>query len=180
MTEQPRNDCQRFNNLQRDFRSGRTEALGELYGLLQETAHKTINKICQSDPRVRELTQDERKQKAHDAATYLIEQFLKRPDFEITKSYTGYLYLRVLKELYGRRNCDKMLTQANVQKMSAKKEHQYRYIVTDINTGDTVTYSSAGELYLNPVFKGLRKKRLVECIRNGTKWKNYKFELLEL
>ena len=57
---------------------------------------------------------------------------------------------------------------------------KYKYLVKDINTGNEIVYESAAELYLNPAFKGLRKKRLVESIRTGRKWKNYTFDLLEV
>ena len=33
---------------------------------------------------------------------------------------------------------------------------------------------------MNPAFKGLRKKRLAECIRTGRKWKTYSFDVLEI
>jgi hypothetical protein len=54
------------------------------------------------------------------------------------------------------------------------------YIVKDTSDGTTRTYASAGELYLNPEFRGLRKKRLAEAIRTGRKWKNYTFDILEV
>ena len=106
---QPKTDGQRLFNLQYDYKNGRTAALGEMYGLLRVIAYKTINKISNGDEHVKSLSASERESKAHDAATYIIEQYIKRPTFCINKSMTGYLHSRIMRELYGGRKCDKML-----------------------------------------------------------------------
>lgn len=178
--EQPKNDGQKLFNLQYEYKNGRAAALGELYDLLQEIAYKTINNISNRDKKVQEMTAEERRQKAHDAATYIIEQYLKRPDFEIDDSMTGYLFRRVMREIYGARKCDKMLVFTAKLPERANERRAHEYIVTDTATGTRRTYASADELYLNPIFKGLRKKRLVECIKSGSTWKQYKFEIIEL
>ena len=151
---QPKTDGQRLFNLQYDYKNGRTAALGEMYGLLRVIAYKTINKISNGDEHVKSLSASERESKAHDAATYIIE--------------------------YGGRKCDKMLVFTDELPERKAERHEYRCIVTDRKTGERVTYASLGELLLAPAFHSLRKKRLVECIRNGTTWKNYRFELLEI
>lgn len=177
---QPKTDGQRLFNLQYDFNNGRTAALGEMYDLLRVIAYKTINKISNSDEHIKSLTASERECKAHDAATYIIEQYIKRPTFCITKSMTGYLHGRIMRELYGGRKCDKMLVFTDELPECKAERHEYKCVVTDRKTGTRTTYESLGALLMEPTFRTLRKKRLVECIRNGTTWKSYRFELLEI
>ena len=175
--------------LQAKILNGDKGALSAMYKKLYEIAYKTINANSHKNEVIAGMTAAERQTKAHDAATYIIEQYLKRPDFKITESMTGYLYRRINYELYGRfnRKCDKLLIftdfSQNARTWESKRETKktgYRYLVKDLKTGTSTSYESAAELYLNPEFKGLRKKRLAECIRTGRKWKNYIFDLLEV
>ena len=176
-------DNEQLLKMQADYKSGNGAILSAMYQKLFEIAYKTINARSNSNEAIAGMTAAERKQKAHDAATYIIEQYLKRPAFEIVDSMTGYLFRRISYELYGRnhqRACDKMLVFTD--KLPAKKKTRVRYIYIVKNTtdGTTRTYASVGELYLNPEFRGLRKKRLAEAIRTGRKWKKYTFDILEV
>ena len=177
-------------DMQAKIKNGDTAVLSAMYKKLYEIAYKTINAASNRKEKIAGMAAAERQQKAHDAATYIIEQYLKRPEFRITKSMTGYLYRRINYELYGRfnRNCDKLLIYTSFTKDKDTWEYEHaigkptvcRYIVKDLKTGTTASYNSAAELYLNPEFKGLRKKRLAECIRTGRKWKKYIFDILEV
>ena len=181
--ERPESDNQQLFNFQFEFKKGNAQALARMYKKLYEVAYKTINNRSRTNERIAALSATERQQKAHDAATYIIEQYLKRPDFVITDSMTGYLYTRVNWELYGKDHQNKrdqmvVYTDKLPERNGARKK--YKYLVKDVITGIYTTYDSAAELYLNPAFKGLRKKRLVESIRTGRKWKKYIFDLLEV
>lgn len=170
-------------NLQIRLKNGDAQAMAEMYERLKVIAYKTINSRSCSNSKIKELSSDERDQRAHDSATYIIEQYLKRPDFLITDSITGYLYKRISWELYGKNHQykrDQMVVFTD--KLPERKDvHiKYKYLVKDVITGMDKSYESVAELYLNPVFKGLRKKRLVESIRTGRKWKNYTFDILEV
>ena len=176
-------------DMQEKILNGDKSALSAMYKKLYEIAYKTINANSYKNEVIAGMTADERQTKAHDAATYIIEQYLKRPAFKITESMTGYLYRRINYELYGRfnRKCDKLLIftdfSQNARAWECRREIKktgYRYLVKDLKTGTTTSYGSAAELYLNSEFKGLRKKRLTECIRTGRKWKNYIFDILEV
>ena len=176
-------DDQELFNLQSRLKNGDAQAMAEMYEKLVTVAYKTINSRSNSKAKIKALSADERKQKAHDAATYLIEQYLKRPAFVITKSITGYLYTRINWELYGKdhqNKRDQMVVYTDKLPERNGARIKYKYLVKDVATGIYTTYDSAAELYLNPAFKGLRKKRLVESIRTGRKWKNYIFDLLEV
>ena len=176
-------DDQQLFILQSRLKNGDAQAMAEMYEKLVTIAYKTINNQSNSNAKIKALSADERKQKAHDAATYLIEQYLKRPAFVITDSITGYLYTRIKWELYGKdhqNKRDQMVVYTDKLPERNGARINYKYLVKDVITGIETTYESAAELYLNPAFKGLRKKRLVESIRTGRKWKNYIFDLLEV
>ena len=175
-------DDQQLFNLQSRLKNGDAQAMAEMYEKLVTIAYKTINSRSRSNAKIKALSADERKQKAHDAATYIIEQYLKRPAFEITNSITGYLYTRIKWELFGahQNKRDQMVVYTDKLPERNGARIKYKYLVKDLNTGIDTTYESLAELYLNPAFKDLRKKRLVESIRTGRKWKNYIFDLLEI
>ena len=175
-------DDQQLFNLQNRLKNGDAQAMAEMYEKLVTIAYKTINSRSRSNAKIKALSADERKQKAHDAATYIIEQYLKRPDFVIKNSMTGYLFKRVQFELYGKntRHCDQMLIFYGDVPASKEAKKKYYYIVKDYNTGKSETFESYEEMHLDPRFKTLRKKRLVEGIRYGKTWKNYNFDILEV
>lgn len=179
----PTNDNQRLLNLQLKYKVNGGKYLGEMYKLLYEIAYKNINKLSKQSQKIKNMDAAERMEKAHNAATYIIEQYLKRPDFVIKDSMTGYLYTRIKWELYGKdhqNKSDQMVEYTDKLPERNGARIKYKYLVKDVITGIDTTYDSAAELYLNPAFKGLKKKRLVESIRTGRRWKNYIFDLLEV
>ena len=173
---EPRNDNERLLNYQYEYRNGKPDALGQMYELLFTIAYKSINK----SKRGRDFCASDRKTKAQDAATYVIEQYITRPSFAITESVTGYLYTRVNRELNYARECDKMLAFTDKLPERENVRHAYEFIVTDNVTGDRRIYESAGELFLDPEFKKLKKCRFVECIQNKKTYKNYSFDVIEI
>lgn len=178
-----KDDEQQLFILQTKIKTGDAQAMAEMYEKLRVIAYKTINSRSRSNSKIKELSAEERQQKAHDAATYIIEQYLKRPSFLITDSVTGYLYKRIAWELYGKNHQnkrDQMVVYTDKLPERNGARIKYKYLVKNITTGIDTTYDSAAELYLNPAFKKLRKRQLVEYIRTGRKWKNFIFELLEV
>ena len=105
---EPKNDNEKLLQWQWEFKHGDQKALIKIYNLSVQICRKFINAIGQQNPHVSELTWSDKKSKAEDAATYLIERYIKIPNFAITKNYPGYLFLRVLHELYYRRKADKI------------------------------------------------------------------------
>ena len=103
----PRTDNQRLMSLQYEYRNEQNqESLVGMYEILRTIAAKYINTIAKKNKRVENLSQFDKECKAANAATYMVEQFILRPDFVITSSFTGYLYLRVEYELYYHRKVD--------------------------------------------------------------------------
>lgn len=92
--------------LQDEYLGGDSSALSGMYALACKVCRKYINAKSEGNSHIAALTREEREEKAHNAVSYIVEQFLTRPDFRIEKSFTGYLYLRVLHELYYRRKVD--------------------------------------------------------------------------
>ena len=178
----PTNDNQRLLNLQLKYKLNGGAYLGDMYKLLFEIAYKNINKLSEQSQKIKNMDAAERMEKAHNAASYIVEQYLKRPGFAIQNSMTGYLFKRVQFELYGKntRHCDKMLIFYGDVPASKEAKKKYYYIVKDNNTGKSETFESYEEMHLDPRFKTLRKKRLVEGIRYGKTWKNYNFDILEV
>ena len=178
----PTNDNQRLLNLQLKYKVNGGKYLGEMYKLLYKIAYKTINKLSEQSQKIKNMDAAERMEKAHNAATYIVEQYLKRPDFSIKNSMTGYLYKRVQYELYGKntRHCDKMLIFYGDVPASKEANKKFYYIVKDNNTGKSEAFESYEEMHLDPRFKTLRKKRLVDGIRYGKPWKNYSFDIMEV
>lgn len=178
----PTNDNQRLLNLQLKYKVNGGKYLGEMYKLLYEIAYKNINKLSEQSQKIKNMDAAERMEKAHNAATYIVEQYLKRPDFAIKNSMTGYLFKRVQYELYGKntRHCDKMLIFYGDVPASKEAKKKYYYIVKDNDTGKSEVFESYEEMHLDPRFKTLRKKRFVDGIRYGKTWKNYSFDILEV
>lgn len=106
----PRTDNQKLMSWQYEYRNeGNAEALNNIYELCKIIAAKYINTIARKNKRVKNLSQFDKESKAINAATYLVEQMILREDFVITKSFTGYLFLRVEFELFYHRKVDKIV-----------------------------------------------------------------------
>lgn len=169
---------QRLFSIQDRYKNGDSAALQEMYQILFEFAYKTINLVCKTSEQLAATTAEERKQKAHDAATYVIEQYLKRPDFVIEKSITGYLGKRINKELYYARKCDRLLIFTDELPEIARTRKEYKYIVTDTRCGLSWTYESLQELCDR--FPKLRSDKFRKCINTGELYKCYTIKLLEI
>lgn len=175
--EEPQTDDQRLFNFQKKYKDGDAAALLEMYELLKRIAYKTINSLSMSNKYIGRLTAEERRQKAHDAATYIIEQYLKRPDFTIKDSITGYLFSRTRKELFYTRKCDTMLVYMDIPNKGAIYT-QYKFVVTDVKTHAAITYENLQAL--RGEFPKLRLDKLRQCINAGEMYKHYQITLLEI
>lgn len=108
--EKPKNDNERLLNHQYEIKKGNKEFFNPMYELGCTIALKMINKEAHKNYFVRNLSYSEKQEKAHNCITYIIEQYLKRKDFCIQKSFVGYIYLRVVYELYYRNKETSLLT----------------------------------------------------------------------
>lgn len=112
----PKNDNEYLLECQWQFKHGDKVALVRMYKRCKTLSLKFINAIGQKNQHVRYMSWETKKIKAEDAATYMIEQFIKRPDFAINKNFPGYLFLRVAHELYYLREVDKIVDFVDLQK----------------------------------------------------------------
>lgn len=106
----PRTDNQKLMSLQYEYRNeGNKEALEPIYKILKTIAAKYINTIAMKNKRVKNLSQFDKECKAANAASYMVEQLMLRPEFVVNKSFTGYLYKRVEFECFYHRKVDKIV-----------------------------------------------------------------------
>ena len=105
----PRNDNETLLNFQYEYRHGDQKALGRMYRLCVQIAMRYISEISKKNRKLRKLSAFDKESKAHDAASYIIEQLIKRPTFVISRSVTAYLWLRVEQELFYHRKVDKIV-----------------------------------------------------------------------
>lgn len=107
--EEPANDNEYLLECQWQYKHGDKKALVRMYKRSRTICLKFINAIGQKNRHVKALSWEAKKIKAEDAATYVIEQYIKRPDFAIVKNYPGYLFLRIAHELYYMRKVDNVV-----------------------------------------------------------------------
>lgn len=113
---EPKNDNEYLLECQWQYKHGDKSALVRMYKRSKTLGLKFINAIGHKNQHVRALSYESKKIKAEDAVTYIIEQYIKRPDFMITKNYPGYLFLRIAHELFYRRKVDKVVDFVDLQK----------------------------------------------------------------
>lgn len=75
--------------------------LGQMWTRLNAMAQGHVRKIVRKARRT--PSEHDIECRAADAANYIIEQYLTRPDFQITESFDSYLRSRVLAEMHGSR-----------------------------------------------------------------------------
>ena len=125
--EKPKTDNQWLMEYQYRFRNGNERALLDFHALLKEIGLKFINRIAQKNPKVKQLCLYDKETKADDAAMYMVEKLLKEPTFIFEKNIPGYLYLRILHELYYITKADKLVgfyDNAKVQQIIEYKQAQ--------------------------------------------------------
>ncbi|TAH55191.1 MAG: hypothetical protein EWM51_03665 [Treponema sp.] len=101
-------DNRKLIQLQARYLETRSESdLGALYTAMTMIALRMIKKMCEAVPG--KYSDEDREEKSHNAAVYIIIQYQTRPDFYIKKSVTGYLYKRCQRELFYRRKIDALI-----------------------------------------------------------------------
>ncbi len=108
--ENPKCDNERLLNFQWAYKEkGDRNALNSMYALGFKVALKYIGAKARKNRHIAELGRSDREEKAHNAITYIIERYLKAPDFAVSRSFTAYLYLRVQHELFYTRKTDRIV-----------------------------------------------------------------------
>jgi hypothetical protein len=72
-----------------------SKVLGEMYLIAKEAAFNYIRKYCEQ----RGLFHLDIQEKSHEAATFVIEQYLKKPEFKV-ENISSYIYFGVKKVLF--------------------------------------------------------------------------------
>ena len=108
--DNPQCDNEHLLNYQWDFKQGDATALNKMYKLGLSIAMRYISIHAKKNSHIAKLAPLHRKEKAHNAITYIISRYLKISDFAIYKSFTSYLYLRIKHELFYKRKVDDIVT----------------------------------------------------------------------
>lgn len=93
-------DARAIRAAQARLRQGETAALQDIYLAAVRIAAGMVARQCER--RRLGLSMEQIAEKAHDAASYVAEQFMRRPGFALRKP-ASYIYTCVLKEMYGRK-----------------------------------------------------------------------------
>lgn len=131
--QNPTNDNEYLLECQWKYKHGDRNQLIQIYNKSRLISMKFINTISKKNKHVRALSLEQKKIKAEDAATSVIEQYMKKPDFVITKNFPGYLFLRVIHELFYQRNVDRIVDYVDIDRF--------------FREGDDDGLNSKGELF---------------------------------
>jgi hypothetical protein len=107
-----------YEELQKKYLETRdSKTLGEMYEIAKEAAFNYIAKYCRNRGIRLDL-----EELSHNSAVFVIEQYLKKPQFEIGK-ISSYIYYGVIKSLYK----DKNREQLEVSYEQYFEEHKDKY-----------------------------------------------------
>ena len=108
--EAPKDDNECLLEYQYQYKiNGKRQALADMYRLGVEVCKKMISQKATSNKHIQRLNADEREEKAIDATNYIVMRLINRPHWYIKTSFTAYLYLRLLHELFYRRKVDSII-----------------------------------------------------------------------
>ena len=120
--ESPKDDNECLLEYQYQYKiNGKRQALADMYRLGVEVCKKMISQKATSNKYIKKLNADEREEKAIDATNYIIMRLMNRPDWYIKTSFTAYLYLRLLHELFYRRKVDEIVDFVDMETLRGAK-----------------------------------------------------------
>ncbi len=117
--EKEKNDNDHLMNIQYRYLTGEKQALSEFYLY----SCKVCTKFIKDERRKKGffISDEDREEKAHNAATYLIKQYLTRSDFLCSRNITSYLFQRVLHELYYHTKIDEIIEYCDNEQLLRNK-----------------------------------------------------------
>jgi hypothetical protein len=88
-------DNEKYEEIQNEYLKDRNDkSLIKLYNLCVKLAKKYLLKYCRKKGIMLNI-----EEKAHDSAIFVIEQYLKKPDFKVNR-ISAYIFFGVVKTLY--------------------------------------------------------------------------------
>jgi hypothetical protein len=110
------NDNERYEKIQNEYLENRNnKLLTELYFICIKLAKKYLNKYCQKKNIYLNI-----REKSHDSAVYVIEQYLKKKDFRV-KRISAYIFFGILKTLF--KDKDKEMNEISYEEMVEKDRY---------------------------------------------------------
>jgi hypothetical protein len=91
--------------------------LGDMYSIAKQCAFNYIRKYCQQ----KGLHHLDIEEKSHEAALFVIEQYLKKPEFKVEK-ISAYVYFGVRKTLFKNKDIEQM--EVSYDEIMEKKENK--------------------------------------------------------
>lgn len=126
--ENPKNDNEILLNLQSKYKRGNKKVISQIYTLSVEICKKFISKKAKGNRFIRRLSPDERTEKAIDATNYVVMRLMKKKEWYIKTSFTAYLYLRVIHELYHKRKVDKIVAFVDIDDLYQQLDNECNYL----------------------------------------------------
>ena len=108
--EVPANDNERLLNYQYEFRHGDRNALCRMYELGCVIALKYVHKMAKKYKFMRYWSLTDKKDVAHQALCYIIQAYLKKSNWALRDSFTGYLYRCCYKFVLPQRKVDSIVS----------------------------------------------------------------------
>jgi hypothetical protein len=108
-----------YNELQNNYLETRdNRILGKMYCVAKNVAFNYIKKYCQSHG----LLNLDIKEKSHDAALFVIEQYLRKPEFKVEK-ISAYIHFGTRKALFKNKDVE-MMEGISYEELIEKREHK--------------------------------------------------------
>jgi hypothetical protein len=103
-----------YSSLQEEYRkTGNGKMLERMYCIAKKTAGNYIKKYCKK----KGIILNDIDEKAHDSAVYVIEQYLRKPGFKVSK-ISAYVHFGVIKSLF--KNKDIEMKEVSYEQMTKK------------------------------------------------------------
>jgi hypothetical protein len=109
---------EQYEKLQEEYLKNRdNKTLGQMYSIAKEAAYNYLKKYRQQHG----LYNLDIKEKSHEAALFIIEQYLKKPEFHVDK-LSAYIYFGCLKSLFKNIKTEQM--ELSYEELMERKEHK--------------------------------------------------------
>jgi hypothetical protein len=113
-------DNERYEEIQNEYLKDRNDkSLTELYNICVKLAKKYLNKYCRKKGIILNI-----EEKSHDAATFVIEQYLKKPLFRVER-ISAYIFYGIIKNLYKDKNME--MNELSYEELCEEKGELYCY-----------------------------------------------------
>lgn len=113
-----KNHNEQYEELQTEYLKNRdNKTLGKMYEIAKEAAANYIKNYCNQ----KGINNLDIKEKSHEAALFIIEQYLRKSSFHVDK-LSAYIYFGCLKSLFKNSKMEQM--ELSYEELMERKEHK--------------------------------------------------------